>query len=310
MRKTVGFLTFAVLLLAGPAVFGQATRTWVSGVGDDANPCSRTAPCKTFAGAISKTAAGGEISVLDPGGFGAVNITKSITLNGAGTLASILFSGTNGVIVNGAGIIVTLKDISLNGGTPTSPGVNGIRIIQAAVVNVINCDIFNFSNAGIRDERSTAGVLNVRNTTIHDSILFGGNTVTSGIHSAASAGTPLTVTTVEFCSIYNIDQTSSAGLRVRTGGVAIVSDTTLTNSERGVFADGGTVNLTRCQVSNNTRGIRSSAGSLVRMSDVLVTGNLTQGLEFSGGPIESFGNNRIIGNGGNNGAGITPVAEQ
>jgi hypothetical protein len=62
----------------------QATRTWVSGVGDDANPCSRTAPCKTFAGAISKTAPCGEISVLDPGGFGAVTITKSITINGTG----------------------------------------------------------------------------------------------------------------------------------------------------------------------------------------------------------------------------------
>src|SRR5438477_3797204 len=48
--------------------FAQATRTWVSGVGDDVNPCSRTAPCKTFAGAISKTAGGGEIDVLDPGG--------------------------------------------------------------------------------------------------------------------------------------------------------------------------------------------------------------------------------------------------
>ncbi|MCU0340213.1 MAG: hypothetical protein MUE30_10020, partial [Spirosomaceae bacterium] len=73
---------------------------WVSGVGDDANPCSRTAPCKTFAGAISKTAAGGEISVLDPGGFGAVTITKSITLNGDGTLAGILASGTNGIVIN------------------------------------------------------------------------------------------------------------------------------------------------------------------------------------------------------------------
>src|SRR5690242_21687894 len=78
----------------------QATRTWVSGVGDDANPCGRTAPCKTFAGAISKTAAAGEISVLDPGGFGAVTITKAITINGDGTLAGILAAGVNGIIVN------------------------------------------------------------------------------------------------------------------------------------------------------------------------------------------------------------------
>jgi hypothetical protein len=77
----------------------QATRTWVSGVGDDANPCSRTAPCKTFAGAISKTAFGGEINVLDPGGFGAVTITKSISILSQFE-AGVLVSGTNGIVVS------------------------------------------------------------------------------------------------------------------------------------------------------------------------------------------------------------------
>src|SRR6478609_6317986 len=87
-----------VPIVAAPAQ-AQATRTWVSGVGDDANPCSRTAPCKTFAGAISKTAAGGVISVLDPGGFGAVTITKSITIDGTGGYASITNTATNGIII-------------------------------------------------------------------------------------------------------------------------------------------------------------------------------------------------------------------
>ena len=71
-------------VLPGNPASAQASRTWVSGVGDDANPCSRTAPCKTFAGAISKTSVGGEIDALDPGGFGAVTITKAITLDGGG----------------------------------------------------------------------------------------------------------------------------------------------------------------------------------------------------------------------------------
>src|SRR5438034_3704953 len=93
-------LTLLVTCLWSNVAQAQATRTWVSGVGDDANPCSRTAPCKTFAGAISKTATGGEISVLDPGGFGAVTITKGITLNGTGTLAGILSAGTQAIIVN------------------------------------------------------------------------------------------------------------------------------------------------------------------------------------------------------------------
>src|ERR1700755_1473374 len=92
----------AVLAMGTGLMYGQATRTWVSGVGDDANPCSRTAPCKTWAGAISKTAACGEIDALDPGGFGAVTITKSITLDGSGTFASILASLVNGIIINAA----------------------------------------------------------------------------------------------------------------------------------------------------------------------------------------------------------------
>src|SRR3954462_749293 len=91
---------FTVYVLVGTSAFAQATRTWVSGVGDDLDPCSRTAPCKTFAGAISKTATGGEISVLDPGGFGTITITKPITISGIGEQSSILASGLQGVIVN------------------------------------------------------------------------------------------------------------------------------------------------------------------------------------------------------------------
>src|SRR5258706_15316188 len=108
MRRVMLIVFGAVLVsvMYVGAAQAQATRTWVSGVGDDAHPCSRTAPCKTFAGAISKTAAGGEISVLDPGGFGAVTITKSITINGDGTLAGILHSATNGILISGVGIKV------------------------------------------------------------------------------------------------------------------------------------------------------------------------------------------------------------
>src|SRR5271156_5897788 len=107
-------LICAALLLAlqVSASHAQATRTWVSGVGDDVNPCSRTAPCKTFAGAISKTATGGEIDVLDPGGFGTVTITKSITLDGGGgQVASVLTVGTPGININAAGAVVILRNL-------------------------------------------------------------------------------------------------------------------------------------------------------------------------------------------------------
>src|SRR5260370_18818890 len=103
-RFTIKILAIATFMFAFASLAkAQATRTWVSGVGDDANPCSRTAPCKTWAGAISKTADCGEIDALDPGGFGTVTITKSITLDGTGTMASILASGTTGITVNDSG---------------------------------------------------------------------------------------------------------------------------------------------------------------------------------------------------------------
>src|SRR6202040_2346620 len=133
-------------LFAVPAN-AQASRTWVSGVGDDANPCSRTAPCKTWAGAISKTAAGGEIDALDPGGFGALTITKSITLDGGGgQVASVLVSGTKGIVVAaGASDVVILRNLRLNGllgngSSPGTAGINGIRFLSGAQLVVDNCD--------------------------------------------------------------------------------------------------------------------------------------------------------------------------
>src|SRR4030081_2631386 len=139
-------LSVATLLYAVPAQ-AQATRTWVSGVGDDANPCSRTAPCKTFAGAISKTADCGEIDALDPGGFGAVTITKSITLDGTGTLAGILASLTTGIIINADNTkVITLRGLSIDG---ACNGIRGVNVIQAKTVNIEDCVIFRFANEGI-----------------------------------------------------------------------------------------------------------------------------------------------------------------
>src|SRR5262249_961421 len=115
-RFTVNALAIFVFILAFASLAqAQATRTWVSGVGDDANPCSRTAPCKTFAGSISKTATGGYIDCLDPGGFGAVTITKSITIQCDEEIGHVLVSGTNAIVVSvGAGSAVTLRGLSLD----------------------------------------------------------------------------------------------------------------------------------------------------------------------------------------------------
>src|SRR6185437_14330708 len=129
MSKNSFMARIAVIVFATGLASGQASRTWVSGVGDDANPCSRTAPCKTFAGAISKTAAGGEIDALDPAGFGAVTITKAITIDGGGgQVASVLVSGTNGIVVQaGASDVVILRNLRING---IGTGINGVRFLS------------------------------------------------------------------------------------------------------------------------------------------------------------------------------------
>src|SRR3954463_13150348 len=149
LSTTVKAMTCALFILALSAAAHAQTRTWVSGVGDDLNPCSRTAPCKTFAGAISKTSAGGEIDCLDPGGFGTVTITKSITIDGTtgAGFGSILAAGTNGVNVNDSAtptpntIIVMLKNLSING---AGTGFDGVRFTSGKALFIENCHIFGF----------------------------------------------------------------------------------------------------------------------------------------------------------------------
>jgi hypothetical protein len=155
-RTYLYFLFLTVPLMAMPGIaHAQATRTWVSGVGDDANPCSRTAPCKTFAGAISKTAAAGEINVLDPGGFGALTITKSLTIRSDHIEAGVLVSGTNGIVVSaGAADTVVLEGLDFEG---LGTGLDGVRILVGAQVYVIRCTIRHFSGNGINMMSSTPG---------------------------------------------------------------------------------------------------------------------------------------------------------
>ncbi|MEA2473002.1 MAG: hypothetical protein QOE06_917 [Thermoleophilaceae bacterium] len=161
----------ALIALAIPAsASAQATRTWVSGVGDDANPCSRTAPCKTFAGAISKTAAGGEINCLDPGGFGGVTITKSLTIKCHYTEGGVLVSGTNAIVINAAATDkVTLRGLDINGiGTGTQTSLVGIKILSAKVVNIVDNEIYRFqSGISIVPSSPDTKVLVARNH-IHD----------------------------------------------------------------------------------------------------------------------------------------------
>src|SRR3712207_4704277 len=170
-RPVIFVITIAMSVFAGAsAVRAQATRTWVSGVGDDVNPCSRTAPCKTLAGAISKTAAGGEINAIDPGGFGAVTITKSLTIDLGSTEGGAL-AGGNGITINaGPTDVVVLRGIDIFGVSPPS---NGIRFVAGGALHVQNCRIKRFNAAtsvGISFAPSGSAKLFVSDTEISEKI--------------------------------------------------------------------------------------------------------------------------------------------
>jgi hypothetical protein len=173
---------FMFLLPAAPAQ-AQATRTWVSGVGDDANPCSRTAPCKTFAGAISKTAVKGEISVLDPGGFGAVTITKSISIIAEGSEGSILAALTNGIIINITNPaddgVVNLHGLFIEG---AGTGLNGIRVLSAKSVNIQRCLIRGFKSG------ATGAAIDINPVSVGTEVAISNSSLNSNIRGVRALG--------------------------------------------------------------------------------------------------------------------------
>jgi hypothetical protein len=271
------------LLQAAPAQ-AQATRTWVSGVGDDVNPCSRTAPCKTFAGAISKTAAAGEISVLDPGGFGAVTITKSITLNGDGTLAGITNPGLNAIIVNAATTDkIVIRNLSLNG---IGTGVNGIRILSAGSVLVENTTIVGNASRGISDERTTGGKLSVIDSTVR-------NVGAGGIVVIPNVGNPQISVNIDNVRIHNATTSAVAILNAAKG---MISRSAISGSGTGVESTGAGAEATvdSTTISGNSIGLQQGSGGVLRI------GNSSVSLNGTGvsGSVLSFTNSRINGNGG------------
>ena len=199
--KITRFLATAFLAVGFSTVaHAQATRTWVSGVGDDANPCSRTAPCKTFAGAISKTAAGGEINVLDPGGFGAVTITKSITIRSDHIEAGVLVSGTNGIIVSaGPADRVVLEGLDIEG---LGTGLHGVSVLSGKEVYIIRCSIRHFTQNGVNMASST----NAGHAFINDSLI------------AFNAGGVNAQGTANIASITNTNILSNTSFAVQANG--------------------------------------------------------------------------------------------
>ena len=300
-------------LFATPAN-AQAIRTWVSGVGDDVNPCSRTAPCKTFAGAISKTAAGGEINCLDPGGFGAVTITKSITIDCTGTFGSILAAGVSGVIVNGANIVVSLRGLSINGGTSSSPGLSGVRYLQGARVSIEDCVIFNFGGAspngfGVLVNNTSGGAnLHIRNTVIRNN----GTATSGGGIGAFPTGSAAVRITLENVSLnFNFRGVDLNTSGTTAGNSMTVSGSTINfNTENAVNVSSGanaaTVMINQTTISNNVRGvITNGTGAQARIGASVIANNGTAVSANGGSSIQSYRNNQIDLNGNNN----TPIPQ-
>jgi hypothetical protein len=307
MQSPTRWLALLCALLFATTAHAQATRTWVSGVGNDADPCSRTAPCKTFAGAMSKTAAGGVISVLDPGGYGAVTVNKAITLDGNG-MGSIIGSLTTGILVNaGAGDEVTIRNLGLFG---VGNGLNGIRIVSAQAVHVDHVVISGFKAAGassgngILMNPSTAVVtrLYVNDSLIHNN----GSTTNGGGILSQPTGGAITYTSVERSSIdanlgYGIKAFDNSHLNVRASTVS-------GNKKSGIAADGQVafVEATVDGTTLNDNGWDTStveASVLSRGSNAVVTlkNNVISNNEFgvrrvTSGFIYTTGDNLMVSN--------------
>jgi Right handed beta helix region len=286
----------AFTLFVSSTSHAQANRTWVSGVGDDVNPCSRTAPCKTFAGAIAKTAEGGEIDALDPGGFGTVNINKSMTIDGTTGqgFGSILAAGTSGVTVNvntnPATSTVILRNLSIQGVrrcvTAGCQGLNGIRYLAGNKLVVDHVYVTGFTVNGIDASKSSSGQLIVKDSSFDD--------VNIGIRVTTLAGT-LTAT-IDNCRI----QGGSTGVDGLTGSSITVMNSVIShNSNFGLIAEAGTLNVTRSAINNNGTGVQASAGTTVRLADNLIYNNTGKGISnLAGAGMFTSLSNRTGGNGG------------
>jgi hypothetical protein len=290
MKKVTLISIFSMAIAA--FANAQATRTWVSGVGDDVNPCSRTAPCKTFAGAISKTASPGIINCLDPGGMGSVTITKSITIDCTSTLGSALSSGTQGIVINAQTTDkVVLRGLDINGAGVTL-GTNGVNVIQAGSVALFNVRIANYSNTGVETTNSSNQIaLSLDNCQVL-------NTATGVL--ANSSGSGSTLLTVSNSQIEN----NTTGIDVEAASSSaqvshtIVSRNTGDGFKLGNGASGAA--LDSSTFSFNGNGVdASAAGGTIRLSQCIVHANFTNGVTGAG-TTKCFSNNAITGNIGSN----------
>ena len=287
----VVFAALLALAVSGASANAQ-TRTWVSGVGNDADPCSRTAPCKTLAGAISKTSAGGEISVMDAGGYGAVTITKAITINGEGTLASILSGSGVAITVNAASSDkVILRNLQING---AGGGTVGVEVLSGSVT-IDKCLIYDFTSGffggiGVLVNSSSNTYVDIRDTGISYS--------SHGVWTSSSGG-------FAAVTLDNVRINGAPGY-----GVLAASSNTFISINRSYIANvgvaaiytssgNGVVDVTDSVLTNNVVAVNAGAsGSTIRLNNTSLFDNTTALVTAGGATIATANNNKAAGNGG------------
>lgn len=295
MKQTCWY--FVVLLLgslsAAPPAVAQATRTWIATTGDDANPCLRASPCRTWAGAVAKTAAGGEVDALDPGVFGTVAITKSITLDGGSQLASTVATGTDAiVIVAGTNDVVILRNLKLqgvlgDGSNRANAGVNGINYKSGAALIVENCVIDGFGFVGIRGQLASDGQLTVSGTSIS-------NVTVAAITLTSATGTLFaSLERLHFSNIGN-------GVVTKVGAVAILNDSVMSRLPygTGLYVQDGTVTAAHNTISHAGFAAVYAQGGVTRLDGNSFYNNAVAVLPGAG-TVATLGNNILAGNNGN-----------
>ena len=283
-------LVFSLVAIS-PAANAQVIRTWVSGTGDDASEnCSRTAPCRTFAGASGKTLDGGEINILDGFGFGPLSITnRSLSVVASGHTGSIVASALTALIVSnssGFPVNVTLRGLELNG---VASGVAGIRVTGSSPVNlhIENGNIFRFAN-GINVLSNAAVSISVVNSRITDCLASG-----NGINTDAASG-PVQISLIG-SEIHNCN----TGINLAGTAKINVKNSDLSQNTTGVnvASASATALLDSNIISFCTTAVNVAiSGGIVRLTNTTISDNATGLATVPGGSLISFGNNRIKAN--------------
>ena len=281
----------ALLALHAASAFALASRTYVSGVGDDANPCTFAQPCRTFARAITATASGGTVSAIDDASYGVVTIAKPVTIDGGGHAAAVLVASGSGILVDTTVVddLVVLRSLSIDGlGTASA----GIRALAVGKLIVEHCTIQNVAGHGIDFESaSNPSYLLVSDSTVAGNLDPSG--VSSGVYHAAPFGN------VVLERVRVADNNIGVQLRTATMSIrdSIISDNVQSNVKL-VAANMGRIDIDNSLIAGSLGGTGIYSQGLVAsvyLSNSTVTGN-NQGLVTVLGAIDSFGNNRIFGN--------------